>query len=278
MSGSGHFPHLPDWLVYSAVVAALLAAAIGRQERSDAPEPPPPVAGEEAVPISPAGPFGDTDVTRVSDRRRFEAGTAFSVGEVGRWVTAAHVVDGCPQPALIVAEGRGVAAKAWFDRDRDLAILVTDGGAPGLPLSRKAPRAGDRAFHPGFPKGGAGEATSRLLGPATLPPIRRGEAPRPVLAWAESGRTRGVHGSLSGLSGAPVLDAGGMVVGVTLAEQARRGRVYTSPPGDLAATLKAARVTPTGAPLGDAVTTENYFRVADALRRDVRVAQVICLV
>ena len=28
-----HFPKLPDWLVYSAVVAALLAAALGRREQ-----------------------------------------------------------------------------------------------------------------------------------------------------------------------------------------------------------------------------------------------------
>jgi serine protease Do len=32
-----HFPKLPDWLIYGAVVSALLVVAIGRQERSDAP-------------------------------------------------------------------------------------------------------------------------------------------------------------------------------------------------------------------------------------------------
>ncbi|HQT52064.1 MAG TPA: serine protease, partial [Phenylobacterium sp.] len=29
------FPKLPDWLVYAAVVLALLIAAVGRQERAD---------------------------------------------------------------------------------------------------------------------------------------------------------------------------------------------------------------------------------------------------
>ena len=42
-----HFPKLPDWLIYLAVVLALIIAAIGRQENVDAP-PPPPVSADEA--------------------------------------------------------------------------------------------------------------------------------------------------------------------------------------------------------------------------------------
>ncbi|MDB5463220.1 MAG: hypothetical protein JWP23_1609, partial [Phenylobacterium sp.] len=30
-----HFPRLPDWLIYAAVVAALLIAAVGRQAHVD---------------------------------------------------------------------------------------------------------------------------------------------------------------------------------------------------------------------------------------------------
>ena len=272
-----HFPHLPDWAVYGAVIGALLVAAISRQERADAPEPPPPVQGEEAVPISPAGPFGTSLVTRVSGRRRVEMGTAFSVGEVGQWVTARHVVAGCSKVALMVAEGRGVLAKVRTDPPVDLAVLTTEGGAIGLPLSHEEPKIGDRGFHPGFPKGAAGEATSRFLGREKLPAHRRGQPAQTVLAWSETGRTRGLHGAMSGLSGAPVLDSKGMVVGVTLAEQPRRGRLYTTTPATLAHTLDKARLLPSGAGLGDPVTVDNYFRVADTLRREVRVAQVICL-
>jgi serine protease Do len=31
-----HFPRLPDWLIYLAVVIALAVAALGRQEHSNA--------------------------------------------------------------------------------------------------------------------------------------------------------------------------------------------------------------------------------------------------
>jgi serine protease Do len=278
MATGGPHPHLPDWLIYVVVVAGLLAAAIGRRERADAPPPPPPVEGEEAVPLSPTGPFADEEVTRLADRRRVEVGTAFSVGESGRWLTARHVVAGCERVALIVAEGRGVLATVATDPNADLALLQTDGGSPGLAVAVNPHlEAGTRAFHPGFPGGEPGEATSRLLGVENLPGRRRGERPFPVLAWSLSGRTTGVGGSLAGLSGAPVIDSRGMVIGMTLAEQPRRGRIYTTLPQTLAHSLAKARMAPAGAPIGDAVTTENYFRIADALRRDLRVAQVICL-
>ncbi|RAK50681.1 serine protease, partial [Phenylobacterium soli] len=45
------FPRLPDWLIYAAVVAGLLIAAVGRQERADAPPAPPaaPQVASEAL-------------------------------------------------------------------------------------------------------------------------------------------------------------------------------------------------------------------------------------
>ncbi|CAN5319538.1 serine protease [soil metagenome] len=271
-----HYPRLPDWLIYVAIVMALLIAAVGRRENADAPPAPPPVEGEEALPLSPTSPFAADEL--VSARRHTEAGSAFSVGETGVWVTARHVVRYCHRVALMVAEGRGVIAKVRLDPKADMALLITEGGAPALPMmTKKALLSGERGFHPGYPQGGAGEATSRFLGRDTLPARRRGEARQKVLAWAESGRTDQLTGSLAGLSGAPVLDAGGEVVGVTLAEQPRRGRIYTSAPEPLIKLIAQAKVRTPAAPLGEPITVENYGRVADSLRRDLRVAQVICL-
>ena len=58
----------------------------------------------------------------------------------------------------------------------------------------------------------------------------RGAGAEPVLAWAEIGRTAGLAPSLAGLSGAPALDAAGRVIGVTIAQAPRRGRIYTTTP------------------------------------------------
>jgi S1-C subfamily serine protease len=273
-----HFPRLPDWLVYLAVVLALLIAAVGRQERADAPPPPPPVPGEEGMPLGPASPFDPSVVVDVPGKAEPGVGTAFSVSDSGVWITARHVVDGCGQAAIVVADGRGVEAKVNIDPRGEAAILTTDGGAPPLPLGLDQPlRKGDRAFHPGFPQGHAGEATSRLLGRENLVVRGRGARTEPVLVWAETGRTDNLKGTLAGLSGSPALDRAGRVIGVTVAESPRRGRIYTTVPETVRGALTASNQRPAGFAVGEPITTDNYGRVADTMRRDLRVAQVVCL-
>lgn len=273
-----HFPRLPDWLAYLAVVLALLIVAVGRQEDADAPAPPPPVAGEEGLPLGPASPFDPSVVVDVPEKAEPGVGTAFSVAESGVWVTARHVVDGCDQTAIMVADGRGVAASVRIDPRGEAAILTTEGGAPPLPMGLDRPlRRGDRAYHLGFPQGRPGEATSRLLGRENLVVRGRGARTESVLVWAETGRTDSLKGTLAGLSGSPALDRAGRVIGVTVAESPRRGRIYTTAPETVSAALTATNQRAAGFAAGEAITTDNYGRVADTLRRDLRVAQVICL-
>jgi len=172
-----------------------------------------------------------------------------------------------------------VEAKTAIDPVGEAALLSTQGGAAALPLALDAPlHEGELAYHPGFPQGKPGEAASRLIGRENLVVRGRGARTEPVLVWAEVGRTDGLVGSLGGLSGAPALDASGRVIGVTIAEAPRRGRIYTTTPETLAH-LIASRGEPLpvltrgGAPL----TRGNYGQVAQGLRRDLRVAQVVCL-
>ena len=272
-----HFPRLPDWLIYAVVVVALLLAAVGRQERADAPPAPPPTTEAEGAALGPASPFDPSVVVEVSSKTEAGAGTAFSVSPGGVWVTARHVVEGCSQAAIVVSPGRGVAASVRIDPNAETAILTTDGGAPALPLGLgQRLRRGERAFHPGFPQGRPGEASSRLLGRENLVVQGRGARTEPVLVWAETGRTDGLKGTLGGLSGAPALDDQGRVIGVTIAEAPRRGRIYTTSPETTARSLKAA-----GQRLPDSaglpISADNYGRIADDLRRNLRVAQVVCL-
>lgn len=272
-----HFPRLPDWLIYAVVVVALLLAAIGRQERADAPPAPPPTTEAEGAALGPASPFDPSVVVEVSNKTEAGAGTAFSISPAGVWVTARHVVEGCSQAAIVVAPGRGVAASVRIDPSAETAILTTDGGAPGLPMGlRQRLRRGERAFHVGFPQGAPGEASSRLLGRENLVVQGRGARTEPVLVWAETGRTDGLKGTLGGLSGAPALDDQGRVVGVTIAEAPRRGRIYTTSPETTARALAAAgQRLPDG--VGQPISADNYGRMADDLRRNLRVAQVVCL-
>jgi S1-C subfamily serine protease len=273
-----HFPRLPDWLVYVAIVLALLFAALGRREKADAPPPPPPLPAGEGAAIGAATPFDPAIVIKVTPGPLNRAGTAFSIADSGVWLTARHVIEGCAKTAILVGPDQGVEAKARIDPRSETAVLTTAAGAPAVPLALDEPlKRGALAFMPGFPRGRPGEVASRLLGRETL--YLRGRQVRsvPVLVWAEIGRTEGLAGALIGISGAPALDGEGRVVGVTVAEAPRRGRIYTTAPDALRGALAGAGVHPTAGAAGMPITPDNYGLAADDLRRDLRVAPVVCL-
>ena len=269
---------IPDWVIYLSVLGALLIASLGRRENADAPSAPAPPDAAEGALLGPVTPF-DPAVTVNAPDIPFQpsTGTAFSIARNGRWVTARHVVEGCRQPAILVGGGRAVAADVRLAPRADIAVLQTAGGPPALPIAPPGTlRSGQRGFHPGYPQARAGEVTSRLLGRETLNVRGRGQRDEPVLAWAEVGRTDGLGGTLAGLSGAPVMDRQGRVVGVTIAESPRRGRIYTTAPDTFQPAVRG--VQKADEPLmGRVVTIDNYGLIADDLRRDLRVARVVCL-
>ncbi|MFN4288367.1 MAG: serine protease [Brevundimonas sp.] len=269
---------LPDWLIYLIVIAAILGASLARRENAEAPPAPPQPEGVEGALLGPITPFDPTVVVEAPPAPfQPSMGTAFSISADGRWLTARHVVEGCRQTALVVGSNRAVAADVRLAPGADIALLITEGGPMAMPVVIDEPlREGQRAFHPGFPQGRPGEVTSRLLGRETLRIMGRGARDEPVLAWAEVGRTSGLGGTLAGLSGAPAVDRQGRVIGVTVAEAPRRGRIYTTAPETLTPILRGATRRGERA-TGEPVTIENYGRVADSLRRDLRVAQVVCL-
>ena len=269
---------IPDWLIYGAAIGLVVTASLMQRENADAPPAPPPPDEVEGALLGPVTPF-DPAVTVNAPDIPFQpaSGTAFSIAAEGRWVTARHVVEGCRRPALVVGGGRAVAADVRLAPRADVAVLLTRGGAPAIPVAVDRPmRRGMRAYHPGFPQGRAGEVTSRLLGRETFKVRGRGARDEPVLAWAEVGRTIGLEGTLSGLSGAPALDRMGRVVGVTIAEAPRRGRIYTTAPDTFGAAVRGIQRAdePT---LTESLTVANYGVLSDDLRRSLRVAQVVCL-
>lgn len=271
-------PRLPDWLIYGLVLGALLFWTLGGRENADAPPAPPPPDDVEGALLGPITPFDPAVMVNAPDIPFQPAsGTAFSIARAGRWVTARHVVEGCRRPAILIGGGRAVAADVRLAPRADIAVLMTEGGSDAVPVVPvRALRTGQRAFHPGYPQARAGEVTSRLLGRETLRVRGRGQRDEPVLAWAEVGRTAGLGGTLAGLSGAPVLDRQGRAIGVTIAESPRRGRIYTTAPDTFGPAVRGVQA-PDEPLTGRIITTDNYGLVADEMRRELRVAQVVCL-
>jgi serine protease Do len=268
---------IPDWLLYIVVITVIVFVLFRVDQRQNAPETldTPPEIGGFLPPPSQYDPAVLVEVGPVASGM----GSAFAISQDGWWLTARHVVDGCEAIGLIVSPG---AASRVVDVKRaefaDIALLRTESAPVSLSLdtSERRFQIGQRAFHVGFPQGRPGEAFSRLIGRETLIARGRYDLEEPVLAWAELGRTSGMRGSLAGISGGPALAANGQVIGITVAESARRGRIYTASPASILRLLRVEQIEAQGTP-GERMTPDNYGQVSDDLRRNLAVAQVVCV-
>ena len=269
---------IPDWLIYLLVVGAIVWVLFRLDDPAD--EAPPSMPGSEAIGsvLPPASVF-DPEVLVDVGPATSGVGTAFAIDETGWWLTARHVVADCKDVGIIV--GRRAAVRVKMVKPApfaDIALLKTEKAPESLALDMREDqlRIGQLAFHVGFPQGRQGEAVSRLYRREKLVAHGRFDNEEPVLAWAELGRTQGLNGSLAGMSGGPVFDAQGNVIGITIAESARRGRIYTASPASIVRLLGLAKVEPVGEQ-APAMTRANYGPKSDQLRRALAVAQVVCV-
>jgi serine protease Do len=268
---------IPDWVVYGLALGVVLWV-IFSGSNDDAPPPPPEAISQEGAMLPPASAFDERVLVQVTAPRS-GVGTAFAVNDQGQWLTARHVVDGCSEVSLLVAPGQYVkATSVTVSAGNDLAIIETSQSPSPVALDTDSElRIGTYGYHVGYPQGRPGEAASRLMARSNM--ISRGnrQSSESVLAWAETGRTRGLMGSLGGLSGGPVYDETGRVRGVIVAESVRRGRIYTASPDSVANFIKASGVDL----LGDrprSFSPDTYGREADYARRNLQVVKVACSV
>lgn len=259
---------IPDWLIYLVIVILIYANANQSTERLDAPLPPP-----ELGPMLPAESPRDTSVLVELDGPASGLGTAFAVSNTGQWLTARHVVDGCTEVGLNLGGQTVLKVDSRVSNNTDIALLSGKWRRTPLAPDFDSPRQlGEYGYFFGFPQGRPGEVVGELLGRHRLLVRGRYSTEEAVLAWTEVGRTQGLRGSLGGLSGGPVLDKDGEVIGVVAAESPRRGRVYTVAPRNLRGLISEEESAATP------IALETYGLQADRFRRDRRITQVICIV
>lgn len=296
---------IPDWVVYAVVLAVIVGTLFSSGSNDSDPFRPFSETAEAnirlpssnpdrmAPPRPPAAPGAEDDIGPVlPDSHPFDErvlvqvgnaedgiGTAFAINEAGAWLTARHVVDGCTRVGLAVGNGRMVRVDdVRTSENSDLALLITDRAPVALQLDlTRELHVGEPGFHVGFPQGVTGEAVSVLESRSNLVTRGRYAMEEPVLAWAEKGRTEGLEGTLSGMSGGPVFDRDGAVIGVTVAESPRRGRIYSASPDSIRRFLDDQGFIAAG---GEArpISMTTYADEADRLRDARAVVKVLCRV
>ena len=266
---------IPDVLVYAGVLFVLLSVALAQSPELDDPAPPPPGLG----PLLPSETPRDERILVQIDAPRSGIGTAFAADAQGRWITARHVVDSCDDVALSLGSGQLLRiTDTRIEAVSDLAVLRSDWRRKPLPTDLDSARqVGETGYFFGYPQGRPGEVVGRLLSRGRMQIRGRYATDEGVLIWTEVARTSGLGRSLGGLSGGPVLDADGEVIGVVAAETPaggrgrRRGRIYSVTPRSLSAVLGSTDT------VAVPIDLQNYPITADRLRRDRRVLQVVCL-
>lgn len=259
---------VPDWLIYLAIVLGILWYANREPARVVTPAPAP-----ELGDMLPSESPRDRRIVVEVDRPRSGVGTAFAANTEGLWITARHVVDGCDEIGLKVDPRKFARVETVsIPPNADIALMRSRWARPPLPTDLTSSRqVGELGYFFGFPQGQPGEVVGKLMARGRMSVRGRYQTEEPVLIWSEVARTRGLLGSLGGLSGAPALDRDGELIGVVSAESPRRGRVYTVAPRSLRA------VVPTQDVARIALDPERYPFAADQLRRERRVAQLVCI-
>ncbi len=211
-------------------------------------------------------------------------GTAFPVSTGGFWLTARHVVDDCARVGIFssqTAQKGFWVQKVYVHPNADIAVLQTSRTPPAIairPVSKKL-IVGQTGYHFGFPQGEPGDLLSELIGRRKLRKIGRQSFVEPAIAWAVKLQAPRL-GAFGGISGGPVLDRKGQVVGVTVAGNIRRGRVIASPPKTINEFLRFISIKPDGTPSANVsrkTLNEDAFSFhGDNLRKNLSVAKVFC--
>lgn len=260
---------IPDYLLYGLIVGFIVIYSNTQKDDEDAALPP-----EEIGTLLPNDSPRDLNILIDIDAPASGIGTAFAIDDKGTWLTARHVVDSCDRIGLRMSNQQLLPVTANISPDVDLAVLTGKWERVPIRSDLYTPRyLNEYGFFFGFPQGRPGEAVGKLIGRGRMKVKGRYRTNEPVLAWAESGRSSGLKGSLGGLSGGPVLDKDGEVIGVVAAESLRRGRVYSVAPRNLRPVIKENK-----SYKARTIALGSYGLQADEYRRNRQITQVICLV
>ncbi len=234
----------------------------------------------EPGPLPPADTWDPLITVETDSPPTNSVGSAFVVAD-GIWLTARHVVEGCKRVGLVEDDRRARLVKSVaMHPGADVALIRARRGGPALSLGNAENLSrGAEGYAVGYPSGKPGEASGLLIGRGRKRekgPFRRFATIEPVLIWAENHRRPADLDGLGGLSGGPMMNADGEVVGIMEAASQRRGRIVTSAPATASELLEQTRSRAYGRGERPRLDLPGLQAAADRLRRQRSVALVVC--
>jgi hypothetical protein len=135
------------------------------------------------------------------------------------------------------------------------------------------------AYTFGFPQGILGGTAGTYLGRTKLKLGGFLSGSAPVLAWTETSRYPNELDSIAGISGGPVINERGNVVGIIVAASVRRGRDYSVAPEILRNVAQKLGGTPSDpTPVRSLVTPPVTLSAsADAMHKSARIVETYCI-
>lgn len=281
------------WLAPAVFVFLLVAELTGLGDRLAAPEAgPPPIDRDDggfavrAVDGAPRAPRHAPRVDLGGDRAQAGArytGTAFAIDRDRAWITALHVVDACRRLVLNGERRTIEVAVVWEHRDADIALvqaIASDDHAVGLATRSDSPlplkRALDRGYAFGYPQGRPGALTARFLGPVRIVDPASGTAAGQIWSVDRYPLLPRDPSNIGGISGGPMIGPDGGVEGVIVGNAPRRARAVTVDADYIRDLVGAADLPPVAGEPAPRPRPDAVDRVNDRLRRDGRLAMVVC--
>ena len=209
-------------------------------------------------------------------KKEASIGTAFAIGG-GWWLTARHVADGCDAIGLVLGPRKGIRAQqVVLHPNADVALMSVHLNPEPFALFKEHLQQGQDGFAIGYPQGSPGGVYAQLMGLERMKQRGRYHTDELVRTWAERKRAPDSLPSLGGLSGGPMFNDRGQVIGILVAGTIGRGRVYTSDLTSVRWLLKQTNVFPNPNARLFPLASDNFAGQGDTLREDFRIAQVFC--
>ena len=190
------------------------------------------------IPVRPTETFSNRAVIKVSSqslrRGGFYSGSAFKI-DSNLWITARHVINECNAVYVIdqnLNQSYSLISEVFIHPKSDMAAFYFSNDSDYFDLPYYADKGyksflRTSAFSLGYPNGKPGNMHLRYLGKASLK-NENYNLIEPVFVWSILAKKPNNLDSVGGISGGPLLNKKGKVIGVLVSEQLRRGTVSTA--------------------------------------------------